>query len=136
MPYSFIVWSFSSVGWFNIVRFLMGEVWLLQGRRRIVVIGATQIFVVRTRSLWLGLDSELFVEGAFQNRLQTLIGTSLKLESPLAGSFQPLGRVGFSKTHDAERSAITHLRMRLAFEDCADHLSRRRTHSFGPVNQA
>ena len=40
------------------------------------------------------------------------------------------------QAHDAERGAIPHLRMRLAFEDCADHLSRRRSHPFGPVNQA
>ena len=103
---------------------------------RIVVIGAAHVFMVGAGLIAVRLERELAIERVLQDGAQALIRASLQLESALAGRFQPLVGVGFGQAQDAEARAISHLRMRLGFQNRTNHLCRGRADGFGPVNQA
>src|SRR5580698_5102679 len=117
IPYSFMVFSFSIVGWFNM--FFLSVVLGLPQQRcgQVVIMGTAHIFMFRARPLRLRRESGLSVQPAFQNRLQGLVRAGLQLQGTLAGSFQPWIGVGLAQAHDSQTSPVAHLGMGPTFQN-------------------
>ena len=82
--------------------------------RRIVIIGAAQVFMAWPGLLGFPARAGLPIQRVLQNRSQALIGEGLELQGALAGGFQTFVGVGFGQAQNAQTGAVTHLRMRLA----------------------
>src|SRR5580693_5234906 len=108
-----MVYSFSIVGWFNMVS--PGWFGLLQQRgRRIVVMRAAHVFMFRTGTIRLQREGGLPIQATLENRLQAGVGAGLQLDGALAGRFEPGGRVGLGQAQDSQTGPVADLGMRLA----------------------
>jgi hypothetical protein len=119
------------------VYLLVGVIALLQQRRgrRIVIRGAANVVMLRAGLLHFQFKYSLPVERSFQNRFQALVGVRVQQQGALAGRLQAYRGVSLGQAHDAQASAVTHLRMRLAFEDDPHQLRSRWAYIRGPVDQ-
>ena len=76
------------------------------------------------------------VQAAFQDGLETLIGTGVQGQAAPRGRFHSLGGVLLGQAKDAQAGTKAHLGMRLAVQDALAHTGGGRPHAGGPLDQA
>ena len=67
--------------------------------------------MLRAGLLHFQFEYSLPVERSFQNRFQALVGMRVQQQGALAGRLQAYRGVSLGQAHDAQASAVAHLRM-------------------------
>src|ERR1051326_8955657 len=96
------------------------------------VIGSTDIEVMKGRFVERRCQFGLTIQAGFKDRLHTLIGTGIPVQSTLSRRFQTIGTICFSESQNAKTRAKALFCVRLGLKDTIDQLRGERADGSGP----